>query len=1134
MSSIRLILASLVYHWRMHVAVGCGVAAGTAVLTGALLVGDSMRGSLRDLTLDRLGRIDEVLVADRFFRAKLAEELAASPGFGEHFAAAVLLRASLENPDPDAPARANQINLLGCDRRFWELGPGAPAELPGSREVFLNRPLGDELQVGVGDRVILRLPRITTVPADTPLGRKSETVSGHRVTVSAIIGAGGLGRFSLRPTQHLPLNAYVPVDWLQERLEQADRVNAILVAGKDAGTAASPESEGVLQSLLEPSLADYGFRLEEIRLEETDRGYVNVTSDRMILEPAAEEAILESFHAEDVQPALTYLANTIACGSREIPYSTITAIDFDVEPPLGPLVTAEGKPIPTPGNGEIVLNAWAAEDLQASPGDVIRVTYFEPESVDAEVRERTEEFRLAAVAALAGAADDPALTPEVPGVTDRLSMADWNPPFPFDAKRIRDKDEQYWEDHRGTPKAFVSLATGRDLWRSRFGRTTSLRVRAAEGITAGSLQARLSLDPARLGLVFEPVKRQGLAASDGTTPFNLLFLGFSMFIIAAAVILVALLFRLGIDGRASQVGILLAVGLRRRQITRLFAGEGLAVAAVGSLLGVAAGVGYAVLMLIGLETLWLEAVVTPFLRLHVDNLWSLAIGYTSGVTVAFAAIVWSVGRTSRIAPQRLLAGLIDEEGPLAGGGSRRAGKLAWLLLGAAVLFGFAAACIGEAIRAGAFFGAGAMVLAACLAMVWTRLQSGATGAAVAPGRGNLLRMALRNAARNPARSTLTIALVAAACFLIVSVSAFRLDPTTQFPTRASGNGGFALVGESAQPIYRDFNTPSGRAELGFSPDDGKLLDETTTYALRVKPGDDASCLNLYKPRQPRMLGVPGEFIDRGGFVFTASKPNPEGERANPWLLLKPAAGGDVHPRVPVVLDDATAKYSLHLGLGQGLDVTNSRGRTVHLEIVGLLKTSIFQGDVLMSEGALLEHFPETSGYRFFLVESPPGETTDRVQNVLQRTLGDYGFAAETAGKRLAGFLAVQNTYLSTFQSLGGLGLLLGTLGLAAVELRNVLERRRELALLRAAGFRRGMLAWLVMLENGLLLVAGLAAGVVAAAVAVLPHLFGGGASIPWGSLAGTLALVLAVGVTAGLAAVRAVLRTPLLAALRQE
>lgn len=114
MSSWRLILASLVYHWRMNAAVGLGVAVGTAVLAGALLVGDSVRGSLRRLTLDRLGHIDDVLVAERMFNAALATELNASPEFTNAFEIAVpaiLLEGSLSQPDTGA--RASRVTLLG-------------------------------------------------------------------------------------------------------------------------------------------------------------------------------------------------------------------------------------------------------------------------------------------------------------------------------------------------------------------------------------------------------------------------------------------------------------------------------------------------------------------------------------------------------------------------------------------------------------------------------------------------------------------------------------------------------------------------------------------------------------------------------------------------------------------------------------------------------------------------------------------------------------------------------------------------------------------------------------------------------------------------------------------------------------
>ncbi len=131
-------------------------------------------------------------------------------------------------------------------------------------------------------------------------------------------------------------------------------------------------------------------------------------------------------------------------------------------------------------------------------------------------------------------------------------------------------------------------------------------------------------------------------------------------------------------------------------------------------------------------------------------------------------------------------------------------------------------------------------------------------------------------------------------------------------------------------------------------------------------------------------------------------------------------------------------------------------------------------------------------------------------------------------------MAVQNTYLSTFQALGGLGLVLGTLGLAAVQLRSVLERRGELALMQAVGFRRRRLGAMVLWEHGLLLIAGLAVGTLSALVAVWPHLAGGAGSVPWSATAATLALVLAVGLAAGLLAVRAVLVAQLLPALRAE
>jgi putative ABC transport system permease protein len=1177
MSPIRLILSSLWFHWRTNVAAACGVAVGTAVLTGALLVGDSMRGSLRHLILDRLGRIDEALTAGHFFRAALADEVAADSA-----APVILLGASLENADPKSSLRANQVDLIGCDARFWQLGNGEPQRLPQPREIVLNQPLAEQLGAGPGDAVLLRLPRPSAIPADSALGKKQESISAQRLIISEVIPAEGLGRFGLRPTQRLPRNAYVPLQWLQDRLNQPDRANTILSTDDDKKNSRGLTAPGMLAGKVR--LSDYG-----LNVDRTAQGYWNITSDRMLFDPGAEQAILDAlgrvrethrdntlvcFTHPTIQPALTYLANTLACHGREVPYSTVTAIDFTAQPPLGPFLSAQDRPLPPLGPDEIALNTWAAEQLQAKVGDAVQLSYFEPESIDGQVREKSVSLRLAAIVKLAGPAADRGLTPSVKGITDELTMADWDPPFPFDAKRIRPVDEEYWDRYGPTPKAFVSLAAGRRLWGSRFGRTTSIRV--AEGGGKGReergegrgkpqpydgqirnpksevrnsapLPSPLSsllqqhLDPAAMGMVFRPVKSEGLSAAAGTTPFGVLFVCFSFFVIAAAVMVTALLFRLGIEQRASQLGTLLAVGLSRRQVGRLLLGEGLCVAAAGSAVGVPAGIGYAALMLLGLRTWWLAAVATPFLRLHV-TVASLAIGGASGLAVAFLAIWFSVRRLGRLSPRRLLAGLTTAErqrNAIAASGSWRLRELFLVVVSLAPTVVLLLVRLNDEVRAGAFFMSGAVALAALLTLVWFRLQAGMTGPAARAGSGNLVRLALRNAARNPGRSTLTVGLVAAATFVIVAVSAFRFDTRGQTPSPHSGNGGYALAAESQQPIFRNLNTPEGLRELGFSAADKRLLAGSTIVSLRASAGDDASCRNLYRTRQPRVIGVPPTLVERDGFAW-ADKPD---NSTNPWRSLAVSPGAtagrgfmdDETPCAAVILEKNTANYALNLwgGLGETFEIADGRGRPLRLQVAALLADSIFQGELLIAERAFIEYFPNVSGYRFFLIETPPEQTT-AVRQTLERNLGDYGLAVETTVQRQADFLAVQNTYLSMFQSLGGLGLLLGTFGLAAVQLRSVLERRGELALLRATGFRRTTLAWLVLLEHTVLLSAGLGFGVVAALLAVLPHLLGRVTPLPWSLLAGTLVAVLVLGLAAGGLAVRAMLRAPLLVSLREE
>ncbi|MEX2187154.1 MAG: ABC transporter permease, partial [Pirellulales bacterium] len=1068
--------------------------------------------------------------------------------------------------------RASGVNVLGSDERFWKLGDATPGKLvrphrmPRDGEVVINQRLADELGIAAMSQpdvdndkvkrpeVLLRLPRQQNVPADSPLGRKSETVDTVRLVVIDVVPNEGLGRFDLYASQQEPRTAFVSMATLQSALGRTGQVNGLFVAAK------SPEAHvefdaDVLKRVLQLD-ADLGLTLK--RVEQAHDGaavreYYDLTSDRMMLPAAVEHAAMAAWKPHQPQPVLAYLANWISAtdgaanGGKvaRIPYSVVAAVDSSA--PLGPLTTdAEGKVIAALADDEIVLNSWAYADLkdqgvEVRPGDSIVLDYFEPESTHGEVRERQATFKLRAVAPLAKpderplATNDPDLTPTVPGVTDKDSIRNWDAPFPYDSNRVRSQDDRYWRDYRATPKAFVSLSAGRKLWSSRFGGVTSIRVptRDASGSEVSLEDLRNSLreqlDPVALGFTFRPVKKQGLAAAAGTTPFAVLFLSFSMFLIAAAIMLIVLLFRLGVERRASEIGVLLAVGWSARRVRALLLIEGVVVAAIGALIGTAAGVGFAALMLLGLTTVWVEAIATPFLKLHVTTP-TLAIGYASGVLLSAAAVALSLRKLRKLPVRGLLAGRVEIERPPVG--RRRWARIAAVaMIVVAVALAAAAMKLSGEAQAGAFFGSGSLVLAAALTFIWQRLNAEGGGSLLAGGGAPVVRLAIRNTARSPGRSTLTIGLVAAASFLIVAVSAFRLDPSLD------GAGGFRLYAESDLPLYRSPATAAGRNELAFSPEQDNLLAKTKSVALRVERGDDASCLNLYQSHRPRVLGIPPALVDRGGFLWGGSLAETDEQRANPWLLLDAGNSHEASTHdaeaVPIVLDANTATYSLKVRLGDVLELDDGRGGTIACRVVALMKNSIFQGDVLMSERNFLASFPDTSGYRLLLVDAPL-EIAAKVSTALETVLGDYGLDVVASEDRLRGFMAVQNTYLSTFQSLGALGLLLGTFGLAAVQLRNVLERRGELALLQAVGFRRRTLAEMVLAENAALLLAGLVTGVIAAIVAVLPHFFSGGAGVPWATLAAMLAAIFVVGLLAGLWAVRATLDTPVLAALRGE
>jgi len=451
--------------------------------------------------------------------------------------------------------------------------------------------------------------------------------------------------------------------------------------------------------------------------------------------------------------------------------------------------------------------------------------------------------------------------------------------------------------------------------------------------------------------------------------------------------------------------------------------------------------------------------------------------------------------------------------------------IGFALLGVALM---AAGAAGAIDRTGAFFGAGTSLLLASLCLVAFRLRRPSKTLISGHGWGAVSRLGLRNAAERPGRSVLAIGVIASATFILISVDAFHKEAPSA-TDRRSGVGGYPLLVDLLLPMATDPNSRDGRDALGLGD---AAPDRVSIEPFRVRPGDDTSCLNLYEPGNPRILGARRSFIEAGRFAFAASIAAADAERANPWLLLDRPIAGD-EDAVPVIADANSMTYVLHKALGEDI-VVDRGGRPLRLRLVAALADSIFQGELLMSDANFLRLFPEHEGYQFLLVETPAGGAAE-IAAAIERTAGDLGADAASTVDRLAEFHAVENTYLSTFKTLGGLGLLVGTIGLAAVLLRNVLERRRELALLGATGYRRTHIFAIVLAENTLLLGWGLAAGTFCAAVAIAPVVLERGGRLPGAAGAGLLLIaVFTAGLLSSVMATRAALRAPLLEALRAE
>jgi ABC-type antimicrobial peptide transport system permease subunit len=420
------------------------------------------------------------------------------------------------------------------------------------------------------------------------------------------------------------------------------------------------------------------------------------------------------------------------------------------------------------------------------------------------------------------------------------------------------------------------------------------------------------------------------------------------------------------------------------------------------------------------------------------------------------------------------------------------------------------------------------------------------------------RFVLLNITREKRRALCEVMILACALCVLGTTQLFRQRAVSDPSERSSGTGGFSYYGElnsgiPAEQANAEFlrgqgividgignNTNANINDVNINTDTGintnAAIDAANSkfisVCMRVKDGDDASCLNLNQTSAPVLFGVNQFLLDElGAFsfasIFDIGVDTGAVDKHHPWLIL----GSPANDRKTVygIADANTIEWGLGKTLGDTLTYIDESGGTLSVVLAASLKNSILQGKVIIAESDFIRHYPSISGYRALLL-SMPTDLAETISDALISCHDKNGLFLEPAAERLGAFNSVENTYLSIFAVLGMMGLALGCAGMGIAAARNVEERRGGLALLMAQGFPLRMIRRVLFAEHAAVALAGTLLG-------LLPAVAAFGAAFNLASLArivSLLAIVFLCGAGSILLGLRGLKKQDLLAVLKDE
>ena len=1057
-----------------------------AVITGSFLTGSSVRQSLRKSSSERLGNAGILISSGiRYFDNDLVKRMKKTPD--------ILCSGIFETTgycqSMNSQKGAFSTHIYGIGKDFFGFqGHDSLTVKPG--EIAVNKRLADYLRLKPGDDLIIRFKTISDIPADAPFAPGGDAGMSEVMRVGTILEPVQTANFSLSISQITPMNIFMNLSDIESDRDSIYKINRLII--KRGNNISLKLVSEVLKHNLKPQ--DIGLRLREIN----KTGEIEIVSDRIFIDESVLKEITDLLPMS--APVLTYLGNRFTAGTRSTPYSFISALPPSLYPGI------------TEGN-EMIINRWMANDLSAKEGDIVKLFWYSPDSLN-KLIEKDSDFTIKRIVDMKGIWSDSLLMPDFPGIVGKESCTDWDAGVPIKMHQIRTKDEDYWNKYRGTPKAFISYITGRKIWGNNFGPATSVRYPA--GITKKDIGDKLngSLDPLKVGFMITDLSDESVKAANEGVDFSTLFLSLGFFLILSSLVLLSFAVSLYFDSKKSHIFILHALGFKNSRISRLLFFEAGFIGLAGCSLGVFAGYLVNILITTALNTVWNGAVQTETLKAYFNIL-----PLFSGFFLTFLTILVLM----LVKVKRFLKILNKREKEIYSIPSSRKNRHILIISSFVTVSLILFSLLSGSGQISFLFASGTALLLTFI-FLWRQYYIGRSGiyAAKSINRKQLLH---RYYSFNPSGAVTPILFIAAGIFTVFLTGVNKMNFNENAIKRSGGTGGYLLWCENTIPVKEDMNSEAGKKSLGLDDDQ---LSDMSFVQMKKYSGNDASCLNLNHITTPPLLGIdPDDFITKQSFSF--SKVLDVKKFKNPWQYLNiPSTNNTFFG----IADQTVLEWGLKLKAGDTLILRAENGQPVKIIIAAGLQSSVFQGNLLIGKENFTRYFPSVSGFQVFLADGN-NALTDQYKNTLEERLESYGTDIEKTSFRLASFYRVTNTYLSVFAVFGAFGMIIGVAGLGFVLLRNYNLRKKEFAIMLAAGFRSKKIRGMILSEQLKILIAGVTAGVFSALLATSSSIINNRV-IPWLFLSWMILAIIITGLITMLLSVRSLTKDSLIASLKKE